>query len=74
MLAAEALQISAEPLLITIAISASTAFLTPIGTTTNAMVMNAGNYKFLDYLKVGFPLLILFLITTLILVPIIWPF
>jgi len=74
LLAAEALQISAEPLLITIAISASTAFLTPIGTTTNAMVMNAGNYKFLDYLKVGFPLLILFLITTLILVPIIWPF
>jgi di/tricarboxylate transporter len=74
LLAAEALQISAEPLLITIAISASTAFLTPFGTTTNAMVMNAGNYKFLDYLKVGFPLLSLFLITTLILVPIIWPF
>ncbi|QNM87061.1 SLC13 family permease [Polaribacter pectinis] len=74
LLAATTLQISPEPLLITIAISASTAFLTPIGTTTNAMVMSSGGYKFSDYFKVGFPLLILFLITTLILVPIIWPF
>jgi di/tricarboxylate transporter len=74
LLAASTLNISPEPLLITIAISASTAFLTPIGTTTNAMVMSSGDYKFLDYFKVGLPLLILFLITTLILVPIIWPF
>ncbi|WP_439130987.1 SLC13 family permease [Polaribacter sp.] len=74
LLAAQTLGVSPEPLLITIAISASTAFLTPIGTTTNAMVMSAGNYKFMDYLKVGAPLLILFFITTIILVPIIWPF
>lgn len=74
LLAASTLNISPEPLLITIAISASTAFLTPIGTTTNAMVMSSGDYKFLDYFKVGLPLLILFLITTLLLVPIIWPF
>lgn len=73
-LAAGTLNISPEPLLITVAISASTAFLTPIGTTTNAMVMSSGDYKFMDYLKVGFPLLILFVITTLLLVPIIWPF
>ena len=74
LLAASTIGISPEPLLITVAISASTAFLTPIGTTTNAMVMSSGNYKFMDYLKVGFPLLILFIITTLLLVPIIWPF
>jgi di/tricarboxylate transporter len=74
LLASQTLGVSPEPLLITIAISASTAFLTPIGTTTNAMVMSAGNYKFMDYLKVGFPLLVLFFITTMILVPIIWPF
>ncbi|PQJ81604.1 SLC13 family permease [Polaribacter glomeratus] len=73
-LTASTLQISPAPLLITVAISASTAFLTPIGTTTNAMVMSSGDYKFVDYFKVGFPLLILFLITTLLLVPIIWPF
>lgn len=73
-MSAATLNISPEPLLITVAISASTAFLTPIGTTTNAMVMSSGGYKFMDYLKVGFPLLILFVITTLLLVPIIWPF
>ena len=73
-LAAGTLGISPEPLLITIAISASTAFLTPIGTTTNAMVMSSGGYKFMDYLKVGFPLLVLFFIVTMLLVPIIWPF
>jgi len=74
LLASQTLGVSPEPLLITIAISASTAFLTPIGTTTNAMVMSAGNYKFMDYLKVGAPLLIIFFITTMILVPLIWPF
>ena len=73
-LAANALQIRPEPLMITVAISASTAFLTPIGTTTNAMVLVAGGYKFSDYFKVGFPLLLLFLATTALLVPLIWPF
>ena len=62
LLAASSIGISPEPLLITVAISASTAFLTPIRTTTNAMVMTAGGYKFMDYLKVGFPLLVLFFI------------
>jgi di/tricarboxylate transporter len=73
-IAANSLDISAAPFMIAVAISASTAFLTPVGTTTNAMVMTAGAYKFKDYLKVGAPLLLLFLITTLVLVPIIWPF
>ncbi len=74
LIAAQALKISPEPFMIVVAISASTAFLTPVGTTTNAMVMSAGGYKFIDYFKVGAPLLLLFLIITLLLVPIIWPF
>ena len=74
MIAASTLNISPEPFMIVVAISASTAFLTPVGTTTNAMVMQAGGYKFVDYLKVGSPLLLLFLIVTLLLVPLIWPF
>ena len=73
-LAASSLNLSPEPFMIVVAISASTAFLTPIGTTTNAMVMTAGGYKFMNYLKVGAPLLLLFFIISLILVPIIWPF
>ncbi|MBU2940572.1 SLC13 family permease [Lacinutrix sp. C3R15] len=73
-IAANTLSISAAPFMIVVAISASTAFLTPVGTTTNAMVMAAGGYKFTDYIKVGAPLLLLFLITSLILVPLFWPF
>lgn len=74
MLAANSLNISPEPFMIAVAVSASTAFLTPVGTTTNAMVMSAGGYKFMDYLKVGAPLLLMFFVITLVLVPIIWPF
>jgi len=74
LLAASSLNISPEPFMIAVAISASTAFLTPIGTTTNAMVMTAGGYKFMNYFKVGGPLLVLFFIITLLLVPLIWPF
>jgi len=74
LLAATTLHLSPEPFMIAVAISASTAFLTPVGTTTNAMVMAAGGYKFKNYLKLGTPLLFLFLIITLILVPILWPF
>ncbi|GAL67965.1 anion permease ArsB/NhaD-like [Jejuia pallidilutea] len=73
-LAASSLGVSPEPFMIVVAISASTAFLTPVGTTTNAMVMSAGGYKFMDYLKVGAPLLLVFFIVSLLLVPIIWPF
>ncbi|TPN86776.1 SLC13 family permease [Aquimarina algicola] len=73
-MAATSLQISPQPFMIAVAVSASTAFLTPVGTTTNAMVMSSGGYKFMDYLKVGVPLLLLFFIITLLLVPLIWPF
>lgn len=73
-LAATTLNISPTPFMIIVAISASTAFLTPIGTTTNAMVMTAGGYKFMDYFKVGAPLLIILFIISLLIVPIFWPF
>lgn len=74
LIAANALGVSPKPYMITVAISASTAFLTPVGTTTNAMVLTAGGYSFLDYVKVGGPLLLLFFITTVLVVPLVWNF
>lgn len=74
LMAALSMGVSPKPFMIAVAISASTAFLTPVGTTTNAMVMGAGGYKFIDYVKVGGPLLTLLFITTMLLVPLIWPF
>lgn len=62
------------PFMMILAVSASTAFLTPFGTTTNMMVMNAGNYTFKDYAKVGAGLLCIFFVISLILIPLIWPY
>ncbi len=73
-MASTTLGVSPKPFMIAVAISASTAFLTPVGTTTNAMVMSSGGYKFTDYIKVGGPLLLLFFMATLLLVPIIWSY
>lgn len=73
-LAATSLGISPKPFMVIVAISASTAFLTPVGTTTNAMVMSGGGYQFIDFVKVGAPLLLLYFIVSMILVPVIWPF
>ena len=61
------------PRLMAVAVSASTAFLTPIGTTTNLLVLSPGGYKFGDYWKTGLPMLLLFLGVSLVLIPLIWP-
>jgi di/tricarboxylate transporter len=71
--AAVSLGVSPHPLLMIVAVAASTAFLTPIGTTTNIMVFSPGGYRFMDYMKVGLPLMLLFLAVSLVLVPVIWP-
>ncbi|MEI6864763.1 SLC13 family permease [Flavicella sp.] len=65
---------SPYPFMMVLAVSASTAFLTPFGTPTNTMVMNAGNYKFTDYFKSGFPLIVIFFIVSIIMIPMIWPY
>ena len=71
--AAVSLGVSPHPLLMIVAVAASTAFLTPIGTTTNILVFSPGGYRFTDYVKVGLPLMLLFLTVSLVLVPMIWP-
>jgi len=72
--AAGDMNISPYPLLMAVAVSASTAFMTPIGTTTNLMVMSPGGYNFKDYFRVGLPLILIFLILTVLLAPLFWPF
>lgn len=53
---------------VTVAVAASASFLTPIGYQTNLMVMGAGGYKFTDYLKAGFPVTLIMLVTTVLVV------
>ncbi|MFK8076694.1 MAG: SLC13 family permease [Granulosicoccus sp.] len=56
---ANALEVSADPFLMAVAVGASCAFLTPIGHQCNTLVMGPGGYKFSDYWRMGLPLEIL---------------
>ncbi|SES76666.1 Di-and tricarboxylate transporter [Salinibacillus kushneri] len=55
-----------------IAIAASASFMTPIGYQTNLIVYGPGGYTFTDYAKVGTPLSIIVMITTVIIVNLVW--
>jgi di/tricarboxylate transporter len=68
------LGISPYPLLMAVAVSASAAFLSPVGHSANIMVMGPGGYRFGDYLKVGIPLTLVVLVVVIIVMPIFWPF
>ena len=72
--AAAEMAISPRPVLMSIAVAAAGAFLTPIATPTNLMVMEPGGYAFGDYWKLGLPLLIWFFVVSVFLVPLIWRF
>lgn len=72
--AAEQLDISAEPVLMSLCVACAAAFLTPVATPANLMVMGPGGYRFGDYWKLGLPLLVLFFLASVFLVPLIWPF
>ena len=68
------LGISPYTLMMTVAVSASAAFLSPVGHAANVLVMGPGGYRFSDYLKVGIPLTLIVLVVVLFAMPIIWPF
>jgi di/tricarboxylate transporter len=66
--------VSPRPVLISVAVAAAAAFLTPIATPTNLMVMGPAGYKFGDYWKLGLPLMIWFMLIATFYVPMIWRF
>ena len=65
---------SPRPFVMAVALAASLSFLTPIGYQTNLMVLGPGGYQPRDYLRAGWPLMLLLALTALLLIPQIWPF
>lgn len=70
---AESLGVATDPFLMTIAVGASCAFLTPIGHQSNTLVMGPGGYKFSDYWKMGLPATIIILLLGIPLILYVWP-
>lgn len=71
-----ATSMGADPraILMTVCVGASAAYASPIGTAPNTMIYGPGNYRFIDYIKCGFPFLVIQLIICVVLVPLFWPF
>jgi di/tricarboxylate transporter len=57
-----------------VTVAAAAAFLTPVATPANLMVLEPGGYRFGDYWKLGLPLLVLFLVVAVFVVPVFWRF
>lgn len=70
---AESLGISPYPFFMALAFGASASFLSPYGYQTNLMVYSAGDYALKDYLRAGFPVLLAYSITALLLIPVFFP-
>ncbi len=66
--------VSSMPFVFAIMMGAAGSFATPIGYQTNLMVMGPGGYQFVDFLRIGGPLSILYWLTSVLLIPRIWPF
>ena len=66
--------VSPVPFLFAVTVAASMCFASPFSTPPNALVMPAGQYTFMDYIKVGLPLQIIMGIVMILVLPLIFPF
>lgn len=66
--------LSPYPFLFAVALGASMCFASPFSTPPNALVMQAGRYTFMDYVKVGLPLQIIMGVVMVFVLPLMFPF
>jgi len=71
---ARELDASVLPFMMALTVAGAAAFLTPIATPVNLMVMQPGGYRFGDYWRLGLPLMAVFLAVAVLYVPVLWPF
>lgn len=70
---AEQLGASPYPFAMIIALASSAAFMTPISSPVNTLVLGPGNYSFADFLRIGVPFTLLVMLTSVLLVPLLFP-
>lgn len=74
MVAARQTGVSPYSFLMAVTLGASMCFASPFSTPPNALVMKAGHYTFLDYVRVGLPLQIIIGVVMTFVLPLLWPF
>lgn len=71
---AEALGAAPAPFAMTVALAASAAFMTPISSPVNTLVLGPGEYRFADFVRIGVPFTLLVMAVSVLLVPWLFPF
>ncbi|WP_220813004.1 SLC13 family permease [Pseudomonas paralcaligenes] len=71
---AQSLGLSPLPFAMTVALAASAAFMTPVSSPVNTLVMTPGRYRFGDFVRVGVPFTLLVMLVAVVLVPWCFPF
>ncbi|MEV6284013.1 SLC13 family permease [Kribbella sp. NPDC051770] len=72
--AAQGTGTSVQPVLMLVAVAGAASLLTPISTPANMMIMSPAGYRFGDYWKLGLVVLAWWLLTAIVIVPLVWPF
>ncbi len=68
------LNVSPYPFAMVVALAASTAFTTPVSSPVNTLVVGPGQYRFVDFMKIGLPFSFIVLAVSVLLVPLVFPF
>lgn len=70
---AEQVGASPYPFAMTVAIAASAAFMTPVSSPVNTLVLGPGRYKFIDFVKMGVPFTLLVMVVCILVMPLLFP-
>lgn len=72
--AAKTMGVSPYPFAMIVALAASAAFMTPVSSPVNTLVLGPGNYRFSDFVKLGVPFTVIVMVVSVVMVPMLFPF
>jgi len=71
---AKSMGLSPYPFAMMVAMAASAAFMTPVSSPVNTLVLGPGNYSFSDFVKIGVPFTLIVMVVCVVLIPMLFPF